>query len=167
MKNIVFKRKILFMGVAGSGKTTIGKSVSKVLGSIFIDADDFHSAEAVENMKHGIPLTPQLRKKWISSLLNHLSLIDAKKSVVVACSALKSEFQNSFKQLGYYIIFLNGDYDLLKCRLRKRKGHFFSIALLSDQFKALDFPKPDLTLDVRQSPEQLKRKILKSIENSE
>jgi gluconokinase len=42
------------MGVAGSGKTTIG--LAAALGVPFFDADDFHSAENIRKMARGEPL---------------------------------------------------------------------------------------------------------------
>ena len=33
---------ILIMGVAGSGKTTIGKLLSKKINTFLIEADDYH-----------------------------------------------------------------------------------------------------------------------------
>ena len=43
--------RIVLMGVAGSGKTTIGRVVAERLGAPFVDADDLHSAEAVAAME--------------------------------------------------------------------------------------------------------------------
>ena len=35
------------MGVAGSGKTTVGAALAAALGWHFVDADDLHSPESV------------------------------------------------------------------------------------------------------------------------
>jgi len=50
-------RAVILMGVAGSGKTTVGVTLAKRLGWTFLDADDFHPAANVEKMSKGIPLT--------------------------------------------------------------------------------------------------------------
>jgi gluconokinase len=47
---------LLVMGVAGSGKTTIGRGLAAVLGVPFFDADDFHSPENIRKMARGEPL---------------------------------------------------------------------------------------------------------------
>ncbi len=34
---------VILMGVAGSGKTTLGKKLAEKLGWLFLEGDDFHS----------------------------------------------------------------------------------------------------------------------------
>ena len=41
-------KSILIMGVAGSGKTTIGSLVSKQTGSYFVEGDNFHSQKILK-----------------------------------------------------------------------------------------------------------------------
>ena len=48
------------MGVSGSGKTTVGKLLSKKLNLPFYDADDFHPAANIEKMAKGIPLNDKV-----------------------------------------------------------------------------------------------------------
>jgi len=48
---------VLLTGVAGSGKTTVGKRLAQELGWPFCDGDDFHPPANVEKMERGIPLT--------------------------------------------------------------------------------------------------------------
>lgn len=64
---------VLVMGVAGSGKTTIGSLLATELGWEFIDADDFHSTRNVEKMGSGIPLSEHDRIEWLETLNNHLN----------------------------------------------------------------------------------------------
>jgi gluconokinase len=59
---------IVLMGVAGCGKTTIGKLLSESLEWQFIDADDFHPPENVDKMKRGIPLDDADRQPWLEEL---------------------------------------------------------------------------------------------------
>jgi len=42
------------MGVAGSGKTTVGRTLAKELNWIFYDVDDFHTPESIEKMVKSI-----------------------------------------------------------------------------------------------------------------
>src|SRR5271156_909732 len=56
---------LLVMGVTGSGKTTVGKLLAQRLGWLFLDADDFHPAENIEKMKHGVALTDEDREPWL------------------------------------------------------------------------------------------------------
>ena len=47
---------IILMGVAGSGKSSVGEALARRLGWPFRDADDFHSARNREKMRRGVPL---------------------------------------------------------------------------------------------------------------
>ena len=59
---------IILMGVSGSGKTTVGRLLSKELGWPFYDGDDFHPPANVEKMRAGIPLDDDDRDGWLTSL---------------------------------------------------------------------------------------------------
>ena len=61
-------RAVILMGVAGSGKTTVGATLAKRLGWTFLDADDFHPAANVEKMSKGIPLNDEDRMPWLRRL---------------------------------------------------------------------------------------------------
>jgi len=52
-------------GAAGAGKTTVGQALAGRLGWQFVDADDLHSPEHVEQMRHGVPLTDEQRQPWL------------------------------------------------------------------------------------------------------
>jgi len=44
---------VVITGVAGSGKTTVGKLLAHDLGWPFHEGDDFHAAANVEKMRRG------------------------------------------------------------------------------------------------------------------
>jgi len=48
---------VVFMGVAGSGKSTVAMHYAKGRGFAFVEADDFHPAANVAKMQSGQPLT--------------------------------------------------------------------------------------------------------------
>ena len=56
---------ILIMGVAGSGKTTIAKLLSKKINAFLIEADDYHSKNNIDKMSAGIPLNDDDRYDWL------------------------------------------------------------------------------------------------------
>jgi gluconokinase len=57
------------MGVFGSGKTSIAKTLAEYLRWDFYDADDFHTAENVARMASGIPLDDLGRLRgWMPNL---------------------------------------------------------------------------------------------------
>ena len=58
----------LIMGVAGSGKSSIGLNLSKKLLVPFYDADDYHNIQDIEKMKKGLALNDSDRKSWLNLL---------------------------------------------------------------------------------------------------
>ena len=56
---------IVVMGVAGAGKTTVGRLLAHELGVPFLDADDFHSPTAIASMRAGHPLGDEQRLPWL------------------------------------------------------------------------------------------------------
>jgi gluconokinase len=60
-------------------------------------------------------------------------------------------------------VYLKGDYELMRERLKSRQGHFMSAALLKSQFAALEEPREDaIVIEVDQSPPE----IIKEIRNA-
>jgi gluconokinase len=81
---------IIIMGVAGSGKTTVGELLAHRLGWSFRDADNLHPPGNRAKMCRGIPLDDDDRRPWLDA--NRASIVQSitnKKSAVYACSALK------------------------------------------------------------------------------
>jgi gluconokinase len=56
---------------------------------------------------------------------------------------------------GACLVYLKGSYELIAERLRGRRGHFATEAILADQFAALEEPEDAVTVDVRLSPEDI------------
>src|SRR5262245_55085967 len=124
---------IVVMGVAGSGKTTVGRKLAATLGHGFCDADELHSPASVEKMRSGVALTDADREPWLRAIRES---IDEKRragaSHVFACSALKARYREALgagdPQVKF--VYLKGDAGLIRTRLARRAGHFFNPALL-------------------------------------
>ena len=132
---------MLVMGVCGSGKTETGKELAELLGMRFLDADAFHSAEAVAKMSAGTPLTDADRRPWLGRLAVELACNGA---TVLACSALKVEYRRLLAaQLapgrGLAVVFLNPARSKLRRRLTARE-HFMPVSLLDSQLATLEPP---------------------------
>jgi len=136
---------ILLMGVAGSGKTTIGQALAAATGWEFSDADWFHSAAATEKMSRGEPLTDVYRLPWLQTLQTAIAQwLQADKNVILACSALKTSYRQilCIDDSRVKLVYLQGNYELIEQRLRDRLGHFMQVNLLQSQFDTLEAPTP-------------------------
>jgi carbohydrate kinase (thermoresistant glucokinase family) len=159
-------RIIYIMGVAGSGKTTIGKKLAEKLSMPFFDADDLHPASNIEKMKSGQPLNDEDRAAWLESV-NALAKDEClRHGAIIACSALKEKYRTALAKdvsIPVLWVFLRGDYDLLLKRLQERKDHFMGAGMLSSQFAALEAPVDALVADVLHSPEMIVDKLMSRI----
>src|SRR5690349_8232375 len=142
---------VLIMGVAGSGKNTVGTALAKELDWTFIDADDYHSPANVAKMRAGIALNDADRRPWLKSLAAVVrQTVERGDSAVLACSALKEAYRDLLLINGTVrLIYLKGDYETVAARLRARRDHYLDPDLLRDQFATLEEPAGALQIDVR------------------
>src|SRR6185437_14298732 len=86
---------IILIGVAGSGKTTVGRLLATRLGCEFHDGDDLHSTRNREKMSRGIALTDEDRLPWLQAIRDLVERCLAEnRSAVIACSALKRKYRD-------------------------------------------------------------------------
>lgn len=160
---------VIVMGVAGSGKTTIGSRLADELGCHYYDGDDFHPASNIEKMRNNIPLTDDDRQPWLASLRSLIdNHIQQGKQAVIACSALKrSHRQQLGRDLpGVHFVYLQGSYETIWERLKKRKDHFMKPEMLKSQFDALEEPTRDvLIFNVEEDPDEIVTTIMKSLKS--
>ena len=157
---------IIITGVSGSGKTTIGKILSKKIGAYFFDADDFHPLPNINKMTKGIPLSDLDRKPWLDLLSKKIIDWEKKYKIsILACSALKESYRVLLNVNSNNIkwIFLTGSFTLIRDRLKKRNKHFMSNDLLKSQFEILEEPKEALKIEVSLSPNYIVKKIMNYI----
>jgi gluconokinase len=149
------------MGVAASGKSLIGAALARAVGVEFVEGDQFHSAENVERMSRGVPLTDDDRAQWLRSLATRIrEAKEAGAGLVISCSALKRSYRDILRAgaSDLRLVFLKGDRELIAARLAGRRGHFMPPSLLESQFAALEEPSPDenaWVCDIRKSPQEL------------
>ncbi len=136
------------MGVAGTGKSTLGAALSEALRWPFIEGDDHHPAVNSAKMASGTPLADADREPWIDALAQ--AALAAPPPCLIACSALtKSVRERLAKQLvstPRYLA-LTAPRAILAERLANRADHFFPPALLDSQLDAFDPPLGARTLD--------------------
>ena len=157
---------ILIMGVTGSGKTLLGQMLAARLNFIFVDADNYHSAENMKKMQIGQPLTDEDRLPWLIDLSRIIDKWLANgQNGILACSALKEEYRRMLidQPSRTKVLFLKGSYDLIARRLAERKDHFMNPVLLRSQFVTLQEPDNAICLDASLPPDQLLELALKSL----
>lgn len=158
---------VIVMGVSGSGKTTVGKLLAESLDWDFQDADDFHPAGNIEKMSRGIPLDDADRMPWLWQMQSAIAdWLQAKKNVVLACSALKASYRSLLfgDRTGMKLIYLKGDFELISRRLQQRKNHYMKAGLLSSQFAALEEPHNVIVIDAAQPPEAIVQQIIDNLD---
>jgi carbohydrate kinase (thermoresistant glucokinase family) len=159
-------KAVILMGVAGSGKTAVGKGVETRLNWLFLDADDFHPAANIEKMKQGIPLNDQDRIPWLRALRNELTrLLGEGRSVILACSALKESYRQllSDDMAAMSFVLLDVDQETIRQRLQHRSAHFFPKELMDSQFAALEQPKEAIIIDARKPLDEVIDQVIKAI----
>jgi gluconokinase len=149
------KTIIILMGVAGSGKTAVGRLLARELAWPFYDADDLHPPENVARMAQGVALTDKQREPWLRAvrhLIDHC--LEQSRPAVLACSALKQQYRHFLrhgrKQVQF--VYLKGDYALIHGRLHRRQDHYMKADMLAGQFATLEEPADAVTIDVDQEP---------------
>lgn len=158
------------MGVAGCGKTTVGRRLAAQLGWEFLDADDFHTAENVAKMRAGEPLTDTDRTGWLARLRTEIAVrLANRRSAVLACSALREKYRAELHRPGESIrwVYLRGSYDVIHARLLARSGHYMPASLLASQFAALEEPEDAVVVPVEFSPEEAVIRIVAALEGSQ
>jgi gluconokinase len=149
------------MGVAGSGKSTVGAALARALGAEFVEGDAYHPPENVERMARGIPLTDADRAGWLRALAARLG--EARRAgtgLVVACSALRRAYRDVLRAEApdARFVFLHGPREVIAERLTSRRGHFMPPSLLDSQLATLEAPTPDegaWGCDITASPQEI------------
>lgn len=159
---------IVLMGVAGSGKTTVGLQLAAALGWEFRDADDFHPPANVAKMSAGTPLTDADRAPWLAAIRAHIDVCLAGGSgCVVTCSALKARYRavlvGADGPARVQLVHLTGDPALLAERIAGRQGHFMKPAMLRSQLDALETPHDALAVDIAPPPAEIVAEILRRL----
>lgn len=145
--------KIIVMGVAGAGKSTIGMMLARELGWAFFDGDDFHSDANREKMARGAALTDEDRAEWLAALR---TVLKGNARCVLACSALKEAYRQILAvDEKVRFVFLKGTYEQIRGRLEKRAGHYMPVQLLKSQFDTLEEPAEALVIDIALTPEEI------------
>lgn len=160
---------IVVMGVASSGKTSLGERLAERLGWPFRDADSFHPPENVAKMSSGTPLTDEDRKPWLAAIAAWIDDLRTNGgNGIVTCSALKRAYREVIvgDRPDVTLVYLRGSRELIGERMAARQHHFMPPALLDSQFATLEEPGADekpLVVQVEASKEAIVAQVLREL----
>jgi gluconokinase len=148
------------MGVAGAGKTTVGRLLAAQLGVPFLDADDLHSPAAIASMRAGRALDDEQRTPWLRRV--NAALREQPDGFVVACSALKRSYRDVLRDGvgGLRFGYLDVDAGLLAQRLRARTGHYVGVDLLPSQLATRELSDDVVRVPASATPEEVAAAVL-------
>ncbi|MCX4913715.1 gluconokinase [Streptomyces sp. NBC_00687] len=158
---------LVVMGVAGTGKTTIGPLLAARLGVPYAEGDDFHPQANIAKMSAGTPLTDDDRAPWLDAI-GRWAHDRAGLGGVVSCSALKRGYRDRLRVAapGVAFVHLTGDRQLIEDRMSHRKGHFMPTALLDSQFATLQPLAADeagVEVDVSGAPAEITERAVAAL----
>ncbi|VFP82783.1 gluconokinase [Candidatus Erwinia haradaeae] len=136
----------IFMGVSGSGKSTVANAVAQKLNIALLDGDYLHPRTNIAKMSSGHPLNDNDRLPWLQAINDAVFAMQrTNESSLIVCSALTKNYRNLLRQGNHNIVFiyLKGDFKTIQVRLQARKGHFFQSKMLATQFATLEDPDED------------------------
>ena len=132
--------KIVVMGVAGCGKSTLAVEIAQALGCRAVEGDDYHLPESQHKMREGIPLQDADREPWLDKLGEVLAAEPG--DLVLACSALKRRYRDRLRARvpGLKFVYVDITPEEAARRVGSRPGHLFPTSLVTSQFEALESP---------------------------
>jgi gluconokinase len=141
--------RIVIMGVAGCGKSSLGAALAAAEGLPLVEGDDFHSPESRAKMAAGVALTDTDRFGWLRTLGEQLQAHDG---IVLTCSALKRAYRQQLRAAApdLRFVFMEIGRDAAQARVAARGAHFFNASLVDSQFATLESPTGEtgvLTVD--------------------
>ena len=159
--------KIIIMGVAGCGKSSVGAALAAAMDAEYCDGDDLHPASNIEKMSSGIPLNDNDRAPWLDLIGARLAESDG--TLMIGCSALKKIYRDRIRaavQEPVTFLHLTGTREVIEGRMSSRPGHFMPVALLDSQFSTLEPLQPDelsVLIDINQPFDKVVGDALKGL----
>lgn len=159
--------KAIIMGVAGSGKSSIGSLLAERLPAVYIDGDDLHPRTNIEKMSRGQPLNDADRKPWLIEVGKKLGGTHG--PALIGCSALKRSYRDTIRNsAGDHVVFIHlaGTRAVIEARMQNRAGHFMPSSLIDSQFadlEQLDGDEVGFAVDIDQRPDAIVSDIIENL----
>jgi gluconokinase len=157
---------VVVMGVAGSGKSTVGALIAQGLGADFAEGDRFHPAANIAKMSAGQPLDDADRLPWLEAMAAAIrGWRQAQRPTVLACSALKQSYRDLLRGGADEVRFvhLRATRAQVESRMATRRGHFMPTSLIASQFATLEEPSDAIAIDVAGTPETIAQAALRRL----
>jgi carbohydrate kinase (thermoresistant glucokinase family) len=156
--------QVLIIGLAGSGKSTVGTLLADRLGLRYVDGDLLHPQANLEKMAKGTPLSDENRDQWVANILAELEIGD----VVIGASLLKRPYRELINKTisRVHFVQLYAPKSVLEERLDAQVGEFSRKALLDSQiaiFDTLQIHEPGFIVDATLPVEAIVRKIVTEV----
>lgn len=154
---------VIFMGVAGVGKSTVAELFAQKSGAAFFEGDHFHPPANVAKMKAGIPLTDADRAPWLVALRQIIeNALRQGTLTALTCSALKVSYRQVLSADDPRVVFvhLTATPMTIANRLKNRRNHFMPASLVESQFATLEPPADAITFNGDQSPKKIVADLL-------
>lgn len=135
------KESLVFMGVAGCGKSTLAAAVAHGEGVELVEGDAHHSDANLQKMRSGVALTDADRSGWLDVLAAQLRA--KSHGIVLTCSALRLAYRDRLRVAapGLRFVFMDISRDDALARVVARAAtHFFSASLVDSQIATLEPP---------------------------
>jgi gluconokinase len=135
----------IIMGVAGSGKTSVGRRLSERLECDFLEGDRRHPPANIAKMMAQTPLQDADRQQWLLTLAADIHrAVSHHRETVLTCSGLKAAYRQPLTAPGrVQLVWLEVPRSELERRLAQRANHFMQPAMLASQLAASEPMGPD------------------------
>lgn len=155
----------IVIGVAGSGKTMIGRLLSQQLECDFLEGDRRHPLPNILKMAAHIPLQDRDRQLWLLEMEADIRrAIALNRETVLTCSALKLAHRKQLTAPGrVQLVWLNVPEAELERRLSQRANHYMKLEMLRSQIAAFEPIQPEenaAIVDGRLSPVEIVNDVL-------
>jgi gluconokinase len=157
---------LIFMGVSGTGKSTVAHLFAQRTGARFHEGDVLHPKENIEKMRKGQPLTDEDRAGWLKTLRKLIQeSIQRDELAAFTCSALKASYRQILKgdDQNVYFVHVTATREELEKRMKNRPGHFMPASLLDSQLATLEPPTDAYTFDAELKPNEIVTKLIEQL----
>ncbi len=157
--------RLIIMGVAGCGKSSVGAALGARLDVSYLDGDDLQPAANVAKMRAGAPLNDDDRWPWLDLVAQKLAM---QAPLIIGCSALRRAYRDRLRAgagAPVRFVHLTASRAVIAARMAAREGHYMPLSLLDSQFAALEAPGPDeaMTISVDQPLPAIIAEILRKM----